>query len=59
MFNDKKLRTATGEDVYRAQGAIAILNTLLDLPLEIRAYQKQVGVKGPDGVVTMRKVGGA
>ena len=59
MYNDKKLRTATGEDVYRAQGAIAILNSLLDLPIEIREYQKQAGKKSPDGTIPIAKVGGA
>lgn len=58
LFNDKILREATGEAIYRAQGAIKILNSLLDLPHEIRAYQKQVGTKGPDGVIPMQKVGG-
>ena len=39
---EKRLHRGDGNDVYRAQGATAILNLLLDLEKDIRQYEKDL-----------------
>ena len=56
-YNNRELRKASEQkDMFRNQGAIAILETLLTLPALVREHQKARLTKGPDGKMLQNKV---